>query len=172
MTTRASFMSIGIRPLGVFGFFVHRWQNQSWGGKRSGLCSSGMHVLWKTRLHSSQALAAFGGLVLFCCGVFFLHTVHCVFGSGLRSSWMYALGFLWLVDSATSRIRPVRGCPCACDGLSVIFWPCRCRCWLLSMGLKAVSFHFCGVINLSLGCMLCAIRHTSSQASRWLSCNG
>jgi hypothetical protein len=61
IASRADFISIGIRPLGVFLFILQWWQNQSWGGNRSGLCSSGMHFLWKTRLHSSQALADFGG---------------------------------------------------------------------------------------------------------------
>ena len=32
IASRTVFMSIGIRPLGVFCFVVHRWQNQSWGG--------------------------------------------------------------------------------------------------------------------------------------------
>jgi hypothetical protein len=40
------------------------------------------------------------------------------------------------------------------------------------MGLSAVSFHFWGVVMLSLGCAPCAIRQTSSQASRCLSCVG
>jgi hypothetical protein len=40
------------------------------------------------------------------------------------------------------------------------------------MGLGAVSFHFWGVVTLSLGCAPCAIRQTSSQASRCLSCVG
>ena len=85
IASRADFISIGIRPLGVFLFVVQWWQNQPWEGNRSGLCSSGMHVLWKTRLHSSQVLAAFGGLILLCCGVPFLHLVHCVSGSGFLS---------------------------------------------------------------------------------------
>ena len=76
-------MSIGIRPLGVFCFVVHRWQNHSYGGNRSGLWSLGMHFLWNNRLHSAQALAPFGGAVLFCWGVSFLHMVQCVSGSGL-----------------------------------------------------------------------------------------
>ena len=169
IASRADFMSIGIRPLGVFCFVVHRWQNQSWGGNRSGLCSLGIHFLWKTRLHSAQALAPFGGSVLFCWGVSFLHMVQCVSGSGFWSRWMSALGFLWLGGSVTRSMRPVLSCPCACAGLSAIFWPCRCRCCVLSMGLKSVSFHVRGVITLSLGCTLCAIRQTSSQASRCLS---
>jgi hypothetical protein len=87
IASRADFISIGIRPLGVFLFILQWWQNQSWGGNRSGLCSSGMHFLWKTRLHSSQALAAFGGLTLF--SVVFLYCTWCivcpvlVFGLGI-----------------------------------------------------------------------------------------
>ena len=83
---------------------------------------------------------------------------------------MNALGVLWFADSVTRRMRPVLGCACSCVGFSVIFWPWRCRCRGLSMGFKAVSFHFCGVVTFSLGCVPCAIRHTSSQASRCLFC--
>ena len=76
----------------------------------------------------------------------------------------------WVIPSRGGwGMRPVHSCPCACAGLSAIFWPCRCRCCVLSMGLKSVSFHVRGVITLSLGCTLCAIRQTSSQASRCLS---
>ena len=164
---RAVVMFIVSSPFGVLRTVRHLWQNQSWGGKWSGLCSLGMQLLWYTWLHSAHALDFV--LVIFCRGVSFLHWVHIFSGSGLLSRWMNALGSLWSGNSVTRRMRPVRGCPWSCAGLSVTFWPCRCRCCGLSIGFKVVFFHVCGVVKLSFVGFPCAIRHTSSHASRCLS---
>ena len=56
-----------------------------------------------------------------CLVVSFLHLAHGVAGSILLSRWMNARGVRWLGVSMIRRIRPVRGCPCSCAGLSVIF---------------------------------------------------
>jgi len=163
---------IDISPAGVFLKVMHRWQNQVWAGKLSGLCFSGMHFLWYVWLHSEHARDNLGGLSFFCIGVFCLHTVHCVSGAGFGSRWIIALGELCAVGSVTRRTRPIRACPCSCGAFRVIFWPCRCRCCRLSMGLCTVSAHFWGVTMLSRGFSPCAIRHTSSQAVRFLFCSG
>ena len=111
MACRAVVIFIVSSPLGVLRTVRHLWQNQSWGGKWSGLCSLGMQLLWYTWLHSAHALDFV--LVKFCRGVSFLHWVHIFSGSGLLSRWMNALGSLWSGNSVTRRMRPVRGCPCA-----------------------------------------------------------
>ena len=123
--------------------------------------------MWYTWLHSAHARDFM--LSIFCRGVSFLHWIHVLSGSGFLSRWINALGSLWLDDSVMSRMRPVRGCPWVCAGLSFIFWPCRCRYSGLSMVFRAACFHFCGVVLLSLGGFPCAIRHTSSHASRCVS---
>jgi hypothetical protein len=109
------------------------------------------------------------GSSLFCWEVSFLHLKQWLSGFGIWSRWINALGVVRLGDWATRRMRPVRSCPWSCDGLSVIFWPCRCRYSGLSMRFRAACFHFCGVVLLSLGGFPCAIRHTSSHASRCVS---
>jgi len=78
-----------------------------------------MQLLWKTWLHSVQALEF---MVSLCCwGVSFLQRTHCGAGSGFLSRWMNACG-RWLDVSMTRSTRPVRGCPYSCAGLSVTFW--------------------------------------------------
>ena len=96
--------------------------------------------MWYTWLHSAHARDFM--LSIFCRGVSFLHWTHVLSGSGFLSRWINALGSLWLDDSVMSRMRPVRGCPWVCAGLSVIFWPCRCRYSGLSIGFRAACFHF------------------------------